>query len=196
MRKSWSEGRGKKKKKSNHKKIPATQFQRGWEGTEFPNCLSADWHKKKVTMKAGAEESFTFAKCKSLRISSTMMPGVARDGLISRRPRGRQGKAETPSPGRTASSPSLPPTFVKRRLYHCGKSHFPGKRRKVCLQPLPDTSSHRGCGQPGRGPRFSQVDPSRPPVRLSQCPLRFRVPPLVEGMLPCSRRAGHARATL
>lgn len=117
-----------------------------------------------------------------------MMPGAPRDGLtprIGRRPRGRQGKGEAPSPGRTASSPSLSPLiFVKRGRYHCGKSRFPGKREEACLQPLPVTSSHWGCGQPVRGPRPLQVDSSRHPVHLSQCPLRFRLPPLMEGDAP------------
>lgn len=109
------------------------------------------------------------------------MSGAAQDGLTprrGRRPRGRQGKGEAPNPGRTSSSPSLPPlTFVKKGRYHCGKSRLPGKRRQVCLQPLPATSSHWGCGQPVRGSRPSQADPNHLPVQLRQCPLLFRLPP-------------------
>lgn len=44
-----------------------------------------------------------------------------------------------------------------------------------------------------RGPRPSQVDPSRVPVQLGQSGLCCGVPALAEGTLPCSRREGTHR---
>lgn len=67
------------------------------------------------------------------------------------------------------------------------------KTGSLSLQPRCATSSLWGCGQPVRGPRPSQADPSRRPVHLSQCPLRFRVPPRGGDAAlqpPCRARSG------
>lgn len=65
MRKSQS---GRRRKMKTQKTTPATQFQRGWDGEQFPNCHSADCRKEKrggggreggiITLKAEARVDF------------------------------------------------------------------------------------------------------------------------------------------